>query len=427
MRTSQPRWNRCGELRALGALCIGLILCSYTFWGSTPSGAAPIRASSEFQGISCPVPRFCVAVGTKSPNEYGKTMNTLVEVLRGTSWSIRPSPTVGSWSGLFGTSCPTVRFCVAVGSTLIGKVANTSVAQRTLIETYNGTSWSVTPSPDPGVSSEKVKPCDSSTALKCETVQPPVDGADRLSGVSCASRSMCVAVGQRTSASDKQVGQPLIEAYGGSKWSTVSSPTVPGGGDLQGVSCASARFCVAVGSSGSTTLAEVFDGKSWSVVASPNEATPFYNLLSGVSCTRVDFCQAVGYYYISKAAGESPLAESYTRAGWTLDTVPTPSGGGQLDGTSCATTNSCVAVGVSFSGFGGASLAYTVKGHTWITAPSAAVPGSSQPGLAAVSCATAHSCVAVGSHYGGYSNYLTTTEVFNGDLWSPMPAATSPR
>ena len=54
-----------------------------------------------------------------------------------------------------------------------------------------------------------------------------------------------------------------------------------------------------------------------------------------------------------------------------------------------------------------------------MSAPSAAaVPQSSQPGLAAVSCASAHSCVAVGSHYGGSSNYLTTTEVFNGDLWS---------
>ena len=78
-----------------------------------------------------------------------------------------------------------------------------------------------------------------------------------------------------------------------------------------------------------------------------------------------------------------------------------------------------MAVGVSFPGFDGASLAYTVKGNTWMSAPSAAaVPQSSQPGLAAVSCASAHSCVAVGSHYGGSSNYLTTTEVFNGDLWS---------
>jgi hypothetical protein len=169
-------------------------------------------------------------------------------------------------------------------------------------------------------------------------------------------------------------------------------------------------------------LVEVFDGQSWSVVPSPNETTKFYDLLSGISCASVRSCDAVGYDYVSKSAGEVPLAESYTGAGWTLDSVAAPTGGGQLDGISCAASNSCMAVGVSFPGFDGASLAYTVKGNTWMSAPSAAVPQTSEPGLVAVSCAAARSCVAVGSHYGGSSNYLTTSEVFNGDLWSLMPS-----
>jgi hypothetical protein len=422
MKMSRPRWNRTGQSLAVSALFIGLILGSYTVSGSTPSEAAPIHASSEFQGVSCPSARFCAAVGTSSPDEYGKTMRTLVEAFGGKSWTIRLSPTVGSWSGLFGISCPTVGFCVAVGYESIGVVGNTEVAQKTLIETYNGRSWSVTPSPNPGVSTKKVKPCTSPSALKCETVQPPADGADRLSGVSCATRSVCVAVGQATSVADYPSGQPLIETYRNSTWSAVHSPTVPGGGDLQGVSCVGPRFCEAVGSSGSATLVEVFDGKSWSVVPSPNETTTFYNLLSGVSCASAFSCQAVGYYFVSKAAGESPLAESLTRTGWTLDSVASPPGGGQLDGISCATSNSCAAVGVTFPGFDGASLAYTVRGSTWTSTPSAAIHQSSQPGLAAVSCATAHTCVAVGSHYGGSSNYLTTTEVFNGDLWSLLPS-----
>ncbi len=422
MRIPLLRWRRSRRSVAVGAVFIGFALGSCTLSGTAPSGAALIHASSEFQDVSCPAARFCVAVGTSSPDEYGGTMRTLVEVFGGQSWSIPPSPTVGTWSGLFGISCPSRTFCAAVGYESIGKVANTQVAQRTLIETYNGRSWSVAPSPSPGVSTKTVTPCASPTALKCETVQPPPDGADRLTGVSCATRSMCVAVGQAMSVADYPRGQPLIETYQHSKWTAVRSPTVPGGGGLQGVSCAGPRYCVAVGSSGTATLLEVFKGKSWSVVPSPNQATTFYDLLSGVSCASAVSCHAVGYTYVSKSAGETPLAESYSGTGWTLDSVATAPGGGQLNGISCATSNTCVTVGVSFPGFDGASLVYTMKGNAWSSAPSAAVPQSSQPGLAALSCASAHSCVAVGSHYGGTSNYLTTTEDFNGDQWSLIPS-----
>ncbi len=413
------RWKRSGRSLAVGAFCMGLTLGSYTLSGSAPSGAAPIYASSEFQGVSCPAARFCVAVGTSSQDQYGATMRTLIEDVGGKSWSTRPSPTVGSWSGLFGISCPSRTFCAAVGYASFGKVANTQVAERTLIETYNGGSWSVALSPSPGVSTKTVKPCSSPTALKCETVQPPADGADRLSGVSCATRTMCVAVGQATSVADYPRGQPLIETYQHSKWTAVRSPIDLGGGDLASVSCPSTRFCVAVGASESATLVEVYDGKSWSVVPSPNGPTTFYSLLSGVSCASAVSCRAVGYYYVSKSAGESPLAESYSGSGWTLDSLPTTPGGGELNGISCASSISSAAVGVGFSASDGTSLAYTVNGKVWMSAPSAAVPRSSQPGLAAVSCTAARSCMAVGSHYGGNSSYLTTAEVFNGDLWSP--------
>ncbi len=423
MKMPLPRSKRSGRSLALRTFCIGLTLGnSCLIFGSNPSEASPVHASSEFQGVSCPAARFCVAVGTSSPDEYGQTMSTLTAILRGKSWSIRNVPRVGSWSGLFGVSCPAVRFCVAVGYGSIGKVANTEVAQKTLIETYNDRSWSVVPSANPGLSSNKVKPCSSPTAVICETVHPPADGADRLSGVACASRSDCVAVGQSMSVADYPKGQPLIETYHGSKWSAAASPTVPSGGDLQGVSCTGLRFCVAVGSSGSATLVEVFDGKSWSIVPSPNETTPFYSVLSAVSCTSAISCHAVGYSYVSKSAGEAPFAESYTGTGWTLDTLGSPPGGGQLNGISCVTSNSCVAVGVSFPEPDGASLAYTRNGNAWTLSPSAAIAQTSQPGLTAVSCVSAHSCAAVGSHYGASSNVLTTTEVFNGQRWSLLPS-----
>ncbi len=304
-----------------------------------------MEASSQLTGVSCPTTRFCAATGTSSQNEYGSTMSTLVELFGGKSWSIQPSPTVGTWSGLFGISCPSRTFCAAVGY---------------------------------------------------------------------------VSVGQTTSAADYPREQPLIETYQHSKWSAVRSPTILGGGSLGSVSCASTRFRVAVGSRGSSTLVEVFDGKSWSVVPSPNGPTTFGSLLSGVSCTSAVSCHAVGSYYASKTAGQRPLTESYTGGGWTLASLPTAPDGGQLNGISCTRSTSCTAVGVGFKAPDGTNLAYTVNGNMWMSAPGASRFRGSQPGLAAVSCSSAHSCVAVGSHYGGNSSYVTTSEVFSGGLWSPL-------
>ena len=61
---------------------------------------------------------------------------TLVESWNGTAWSVvaSPSPSVAF---LYGVSCPSARSCKAVG-----EYANNSGAVRTLVESWNGTAWS---------------------------------------------------------------------------------------------------------------------------------------------------------------------------------------------------------------------------------------------------------------------------------------------
>jgi hypothetical protein len=91
-------------------------------------------------------------------------------------WSVIPSPSPGSGDDYLGSvSCISTNFCVAVGSQESG----------VLIETWDGTSWSVAASPNLSL-------------------------GDFLEGVSCTSTSFCVSVGvyynQATSSDQTLVG-----------------------------------------------------------------------------------------------------------------------------------------------------------------------------------------------------------------------------
>src|SRR5215472_1813433 len=96
-----------------------------------------------------------------------------------------------------------------------------------------------------------------------------------LNAVSCASARFCVAVGAHVGKAQGAVSHPLIETWNGTRWSIAAAPSVPRG-ELFGVSCPSATACAAVGfttppgGGNSSTLAERWDGTQWSVVPSPN-------------------------------------------------------------------------------------------------------------------------------------------------------------
>ena len=90
----------------------------------------------------------------------------------------------------------------------------------------------------------------------------------------------------------------LAESWNGSSWSIVASANPGTDPFLSQVSCPTATSCVAVGSdhSGSSdqTLIESWNGTSWSVVSSPDTGTGD-NVLYGVTCLTPSDCQAGGY------------------------------------------------------------------------------------------------------------------------------------
>src|SRR5207302_1536662 len=104
--------------------------------------------------------------------------------------------------------------------------------------------------------------------------------------------------------------------WNGSAWSTQRTPIPSGsGGLLAGITCTSAAACTAVGGTfnahGERTLAERWDGTSWSVQRIPSEPPPQDNELAAVSCPSLSSRpssagRAVGRHLVVVPAGACP-------------------------------------------------------------------------------------------------------------------------
>jgi hypothetical protein len=221
----------------------------------------------------------------------------------------------------------------------------------------------------------------------------------RLNGISCPSAKRCVAVGYYITSSNGSSG--LIERLAHGRWTIVRSP-YDAGAVLNGVSCATATTCIAVGTgSQSNALIEQLSGGSWTVVPSP-PAPP--SELEAVSCTSSTTCTAVGF---SQAAPSATLIEQLSGGTWTV--VPSPNAAGSsnnLSGVSCITASNCVAVGQSDDSSGDHTLVEQLSGGVWSIVPAPDIT------LNGVSCSSASSCIAVGN---------TGIEQFVGGAWQTMP------
>ena len=186
-------------------------------WSVTHS-ANPSGEDPTLDGVSCVSASDCTAVGSYFPG-VGNDVDTLVEHWNGAVWSIIPSPNPAGGGAdqpeLSGVSCVSANDCTAVGAVGIDTTS-------TLVEHWNGSEWSVVPSPNTARGSS-------------------------LRGVSCVSVKECTAVGFTGSQND----YTLVEHWNGSKWSIIHSPNRDHGTSptniLSAVSCVSARRCTAVG------------------------------------------------------------------------------------------------------------------------------------------------------------------------------------
>ncbi len=321
----------------------------------------------------------------------------------GPVWSVSPNPNPAGSSSteLSRVSCPRTNRCVAVGS------FTTSSTTKTLVESWNGTDWSIVPSPNPHAAAFAT-----------------------LNGVSCATTTNCFAVGYHSIGSRYAT---LVEHWDGMRWSVMTSPNPTGStfAALNDVSCPTVTRCVAVGyqsnNAEAKTLVEHWNGTRWSTGASPNPTGSFSTVLNGVSCPNPNHCVAVGYFLPSPAA--QPLVESWNGTSWQIIASPKRTGArfSLLSGVSCPGATNCFAVGFD-SNSGYQTLVEHWNGTTWSVMTSPNHPGSYSTVLSGVSCPSTTSCFAVGNYTVSSPTTKTLVEHWNGTSWtivaSPNPTRT---
>jgi hypothetical protein len=221
-------------------------------------------------------------------------------------------------------------------------------------------------------------------ALSWSTATIP--GAAALTGISCASNTLCAAV--------DEAGDALIStdpsAGAGAIWSRVK---LPGAAALTGISCASNTLCVAVDKSGDALLStNPTNTGSWSPPLEIDKG----NALSSVSCASNTLCVAVDSAGRALISGEPAAAGSWHPR--QIDSIA-------LTSVSCSSAPAgvCVAVDEGGNALASGNIAApgppTGPGPTWSTTP------IEEPGLGpptAVSCAAAGLCVAVENGGGAY-------------------------
>ncbi len=251
--------------------------------------------------------------------------------------------------------------------------------------------------------------------------------ASTLWAVSCTSASTCTAVGYYSTAGGSSAA--LAERWNGTAWTIRTTPNPGSASYLSAVSCTSASACTAVGhyytSTGATvTLAERWNGTTWTVQTTPNPSGATASYLSAVSCSSASACTAVGYYLTGTGA-TATLAERWNGTTWTIQTTPNPSGAtaSYLLGVSCISASACTATGFSTAGSTDQALAERWNGTTWTTQATANPSGATASQLYGVSCTSASACTAVGNYQTSTGTTAALAEHWNGTTWSVQPTA----
>ena len=281
-----------------------------------------------------------------TPQGSAPINQTLVEHWNGTAWSVVASPDVGSGQNdLFAVEAVSANNVWAVGTFF----DYNALAWLTLVEHWNGSAWSVVPSPSP------------STRYNA------------LQSIAAAGPNDVWAVGIEQTSSPIN-NRTLIEHWNGTAWSVVPSPNV-GGGDnyLLGVAIASPADVWAVGLHDVQTLTEHWNGTAWSVVASPNTG-PDANSLRAVTVVSASDVWAVGYVYPGNGNPQRTLAEHWNGSAWSIVATPNSGTGNNSLAAVAALSSTHVWAAGTFDSGSNKTLIERWDGASWkiVTSPSPA-------------------------------------------------------
>jgi hypothetical protein len=373
-------------------LCSALAGAVFVGVGVASAGpGATTAVDSQLNSVSCASATACTAVGFATAKGV---QVPLAESWNGKTWTAATltEPTGFDRGQLYTVSCPTSSFCTAVGD-----YDNSAGAQLFLAQSWNGKAWAVQATP------------------------APTDYyGQQLNGVACPSATACYAVGLYYKGSGQEV--TMAEYWNGKTWAAQTTPTgTPK--YLTGVSCDSTTFCLAVGSyvkgsSNELTLAEDWNGKVWGSQTAPNPKGSGGTYPLSIACASAKACMSVGYYQGSTAF--LGAAELWNGKTWTVVPTPAPGSGDSitLGGVSCVSATSCTAVGFSQDSAGNnTTVVESWNGKVWAAETAAKPSGATSATLDGISCASASACMATGSYKKAADTY-NLAELWNGKKWA---------
>ena len=286
---------------------------------------------------------------------------------------------------------------------VVGSTTN-EAARKTKAERWDGSSWSLFPTPN------------------VET------GDNVLTGVDGSASDDVWAVGYSERAKDYTT---LVEHWDGDRWRVVESPNVATShyNTLTSVDAQSNTDAWAVGSYRTATsrksLIQLWDGTSWTIVSSPNPGTVSNSLLD-VTTAGPGGIWAVGW----KSSGEGLRSLVLQRDGtrWVEVAVP-PVGTGDnvLTGVSAAGAGDVWATGYYVEGTQYRTLTLHYDGKTWSHVPSPN-GGDEISILRDVGAFSSTNAWAVGFEYRAAENrYVASTQHWDGSTWTGVPSGISRR
>jgi hypothetical protein len=224
----------------------------------------------EFFAVSCTASNACTAVGYYD-GVAGR--EPLVERWDGASFTAEPAPVAAGAIGILGgVSCTSSTQCVAVGAYATGPGHIFTLAER-----WDGSVWTVEPTPSPAGTHPSL-----------------------LDDVSCTAENACLAVGEYKNGAGRF--RAFAERWDGTNWAIVSTARPPGvtSSALASVSCVSQSACTAAGEyaasrHGVRTLAERWDGTVWTFQPTRTPRHSRMSFFNSVSCSSLATCTAVGY------------------------------------------------------------------------------------------------------------------------------------
>jgi hypothetical protein len=316
---------------------------------TSPNPSTVSVSNDILSGVSAISDANVWAVGSYSSSGGNNTASTLAEHWNGTSWSIVPTPNVGTGgSQLEAVYALSNKDVWAVGES---NASGSASGDDTLIEFYNGSSWSVVPSPNPGndgdfltgvtaVSTKNVwavgwfdNPLSDELAplilhwngsvWSLATPGVPTGGGIILEAVTAVSAKDIWAVGDTEDESNFEMN------WNGSSWANFYFASFPTGGQesLHGVGAVSNSSVWAVGSYAPTEFAELqtlivhWNGTEWKKIPSPN-VDAYFNELYGIAVVKSSDIWAVGLAYTKNGLNFHTLIEHWNGSAWSIVNSP---------------------------------------------------------------------------------------------------------